>query len=59
MNGIIKLINKVLYKPPYDILFGRISIAIPKDPSNLKEIDKAFYEGFGEGFNESELLPNE
>lgn len=45
MNRIIEMINKILYKPPYDILFGRISIAKPK-PNPPENVNQNFYDGF-------------
>lgn len=49
MNEIIRMIYKILYKPPYSILFGRISIAKPKPIEDLKrpkDISQMFFEGF-------------
>ena len=47
MSEIIEMVHKMLYKPPYDILFGRISIAErkPMDLNHHKNISQAFYEG--------------
>lgn len=56
INEIISIINimeSILYKPPYSILFGRISIeysikkSVENDIDMRREIDDKFYEGFG------------
>lgn len=41
--------EKIIFTPPYPILFGRINIAMPKPKKNknLKEINALFYEGLG------------
>ena len=43
--------NKILYTPPYSILFGRIFISIPKKEEEefpyRKNVSNLFYEGFG------------
>ena len=55
IRSIIYIMNEILYTPPYSILFGRISIEIPKpkpkpkqeeEPGNRKDIDNDFYSGF-------------
>ena len=42
--------NKILYAPPYNILFGRIDFDGFKTKESCihQEINKYFYEGFGE-----------
>lgn len=45
IKNIIDLMNKILYTPPYSILFGRISLE--KQKPKKMEINNDFYEGFG------------
>ena len=49
IKSIINIMNQILYTPPYPILFGRISIAKPKEKFKSKQIaiDQSFYDGFG------------
>ena len=49
IKSIIDIMQRILYTPPYPILFGRISIARPKEKVESKQepIDESFYEGFG------------
>ena len=49
IKSILKIMNDILFTPPYPILFGRVSIAKPKEKVKSKQIpiDKSFYEGFG------------
>lgn len=49
LEKIIGIMKEILYTSPYNILFGRISIAKHEFKSNpfIKNIDKSFYEGFG------------
>ena len=47
IKSIIKIMNEILYKPPYSILFGRISISKTKEKSTQFPIDQSFYDGFG------------
>ena len=49
IKNIIDIMNKILYTPPYPILFGHISISKPKEKVELKQraIDESFYDGFG------------
>ena len=48
---IIEIMRKIIYTPPYNILFGRLKVVKPEsnDRSNskAKNINKEFYEGFG------------
>lgn len=39
--------SEILFAPLYAILFGRLSIAIPKEKYNKIDVDQSFYEGFG------------
>lgn len=49
IKEIINLMEKILFTPPYNILFGRINIAklSENDKTLAKDIDSYFYEGFG------------
>lgn len=48
INEIIKIMNSILDRPPYLILFGHISFQKPKSVENkdIKEINQDFYDGF-------------
>ncbi|KAK8886428.1 hypothetical protein M9Y10_041891 [Tritrichomonas musculus] len=47
IKKIIHKIEKVLYTPPYQILFGRIDITkLKKEVNESKTINKCFYDGF-------------
>ena len=53
IQDIIKIMNNILYKPPYNILFGRIYIEKykAKKPKDEREnINHYFYEGLGDNF---------
>ena len=49
IKSIIEIMNKILFTPPYPILFGHISIVRPKEKVESKQspIDESFYDGFG------------
>lgn len=49
IHDIIKIMKDILYKPPYSILFGRISIEVPRATNTSKKIDinDEFYLGLG------------
>ena len=49
IKDIIHTMSKILYTPPYSILFGRIFISIPKKEEfpYRKNVSTLFYEGFG------------
>ena len=51
INKIIKMMESIIYTPPYNILFGRIRIDKPnsakKEYPYRKDINELFYEGFG------------
>ncbi|KAK8838051.1 hypothetical protein M9Y10_036001 [Tritrichomonas musculus] len=49
IKKILDIMEKIIFTPPYPILFGRINIAMPKPKKNknLKEINALFYEGLG------------
>ena len=46
----VKTMDKILYTPPYCILFGRISIEKSKTSENLKQIIPKINEDFYKGF---------
>ena len=54
IRKIIKIMNLIIYKPPYHILFGRINIQTQKPKQsihmnpNAKEINQSFYDAFFE-----------
>ena len=45
ISNVIKLMEKIVYTPPYLILFGRINIEKPKQKT-LEGVSNLFYEGF-------------
>ena len=53
VNEILIIMEKILFTPPYPILFGRISIKKPKQKRIvsyypfIKDINELFYEGLG------------
>ena len=51
INEIIKIMESIIYTPPYNILFGRIKIdkqnSTKKEYLYRKNINELFYEGFG------------
>lgn len=47
-HEIIEIMNKIIYTEPYPILFGRISIELPKKAGKTKDINELFYEGLNE-----------
>ena len=50
IHGLIQMMKNILYKPPYNILFGRISIETMKKKLGGQNINDSFYEGLGDIF---------
>lgn len=48
IRSIIDLMNEILYRPPYTILFGRINIekSTTNSENHIKDINEIFYQGF-------------
>lgn len=48
IRSIIDLMNEILYRPPYTILFGRINIekSTTNNENHIKDINEIFYQGF-------------
>lgn len=47
IDEIMKIMNSILYEPPYRILFGRINIEKTRPKNPIPNITELFYEGLG------------